>query len=103
MSDSSPKNPAALRHDAPWTSPRQAQPGEKLFEFLRGHDRFLCELHDHGQHCVEVQFYQNEEFLFSRRFEQAMSRTQTPREIAVQWAEEERKALEQPVRFVAKP
>jgi hypothetical protein len=20
--------------------------GERLFEFLRGHDRFLCELHD---------------------------------------------------------
>jgi hypothetical protein len=28
--------------------PRQPKAGERLFEFLRGHDRFLCELRDHG-------------------------------------------------------
>jgi hypothetical protein len=50
--------------------PRQAQPGEKLFEFLRGHDCFLCELRDHGEvYGVEAQFYQNEEFLVGRRFD----------------------------------
>jgi hypothetical protein len=75
--------------------PRQPRPGETLFEFLRGHDRFLCELRDHDEpYGVEAQFYQNEEFLFSRRFDQALSRTQTPRELAVQWAQEERKAIE---------
>ena len=48
---------------------RQPQPGERLFEFLRGHDRFLCELRDHGEFGVEAQFFINEEFLLSRRFE----------------------------------
>ncbi len=42
----------------PPTPPRQAQPGEKLFEFLPGHGRFLCELRDHGEpYGVEAQFY----------------------------------------------
>jgi hypothetical protein len=77
--------------------------GEKLFEFLRGQDRFLCELRDHGEGFgVEAQFYWNDEFLFSRQFGPSFSRMQTPRERAIQWAEEERKALEQPVRFLAK-
>jgi hypothetical protein len=65
-----------MSNDEPFYSPnakpapaRVAKPGELLFEFLRGHDRFLCELRDHGDFGVEAQFYQNEEFLFSRRFE----------------------------------
>ena len=79
----------------PPTPPRQAQRGEKLFEFLRGHDRFLCELRDHGEpYGVEAQFWQNEEFLYGRRFDRRMDPTRTPRELAVQWAEEERKAIE---------
>ena len=46
-----------------WNSPRpparQPQPGEPLFEFLRGHDGFLCELRDHGPYGVErAQFFQ---------------------------------------------
>ena len=79
--------------DEPFYSPnakpapaRVAKPGELLFEFLRGHDRFLCELRDHGDFDVEAQFYQNEEFLFSRRFDS--------RKLAVRWAEDERKAIE---------
>jgi len=67
------------------TAPRQPTPGERLFEFLRGHDRFLCELRDHGAYRIEAQFWQNEEFVYSRRFE--------TRALAVQWAEEERKAI----------
>jgi len=52
------------------TAPRrQPQPGEKLFEFLRGHDRYLCELRDHGVYGIEAQFWENEEFRYSRRFE----------------------------------
>ena len=74
--------------------PRQAQPGEKLFEFLRGHDRFRVELRDHGEpYGVEAQFWQNEEFLLGRRFDRTMDPTRSPRELAVQWAEEERKAM----------
>jgi hypothetical protein len=78
----------------PPAPPRQAQPAEKLFEFLRGHDRFLCELRDHGDtYGVEAQFYQNEEFLLGRRFDRTMDPTRTPREMAIMWAEEERKAM----------
>lgn len=83
--NTSPKDQAALRWNAPTAPLRQPAPGEKLFEFLRGHDRFLCELRDHGPHGIEAQFLQNEEFLFSRRFE--------TREFAVRWAEQERLAL----------
>ena len=67
--------------------PRPPQPGERLFEFLRGLDRFLCELRDDGPYGVTAQFFQNEELLYSRRF--------ATRALAVQWAEEERTAMQQ--------
>ena len=70
--------------------PPQSTPGEPLFEFIieRDHARWLCELRDLGPHYgVEVQFFQNEEFRYRRRFK--------TRALAVQWAEEERKAIEE--------
>jgi hypothetical protein len=94
MSDTSPTNQDALRHNAPRTAPRSPQPGEVLFEFLRGHDRFRCELRDHGAYGVEAQFFQNEEFLASRSFHPQLDPTRTPRELATQWAEQERLALQ---------
>ena len=58
--------------------PRQPEPGELLFEFVLGSDRWRCELRDHGdKYGVEAQFLL----------------TLTARAHAVQWAEEERKAL----------
>ena len=60
---------------------------ERLFEFLSGYERFVCELRDHGESGVEAMFYQDEEFLVSRRF--------PTREQAVAWAAQERKAIEQ--------
>jgi hypothetical protein len=57
--------------------PRQRQPGEQLFEFLRGHDRFLCELRE-DPHGIDAQFWLNEEFLCSRRLD--------TRALAIQWA-----------------
>jgi hypothetical protein len=65
---------------------RQSHPRERLFEFLRGHDCFLCELRDDGPHGVTAQFFEYEELLCSRRF--------GTRALAVQWAEHERKAIE---------
>ena len=71
--------------DEPFTTPglqipqRQLQPGEKLFEFLVGHKRHLCELRDHGKWGTEAQFFVNEEFVMGRRFD---TRAQ-----AIQWAE----------------
>jgi hypothetical protein len=74
---------------------RQPKSGELLFEFLHGHDRILCELRDHGDvYGVEAQFFRNEVLEIGRRFDRLMDPTRTPREIAVAWAEEWRKAIE---------
>ena len=46
----------------------QPTPGEKLYEFLVGHDRYLFELRDHGEvYGVECQIFKNEEFLAAQR------------------------------------
>jgi hypothetical protein len=66
--------------------PRQRQPGERLFEFLRGHDRFLCELRDDGEHGIDAQFFVNEQFLCSRRL--------PTRSLAIVWAKDYRRDIE---------
>ena len=73
--------------------PRQAQRGELLFEFLYGHDQYRFELRDHGKYGVEAEFFLNEEFFYGRRFDASVDPVRTARDVAVQWAEEERKAL----------
>ena len=60
-------------------------PRERLFEFLSGYERFVCELRDHGKSGVEAMFYQDEEFLVSRFF--------PTRQLAIEWADLERKAI----------
>ena len=62
------------------------QAREPLFEFVRGRDRFACELRYHGAYGVEAQIYVNGELLIGRRFD--------TRALAVQWAEEERRERE---------
>ena len=86
MNDTSPKDQAKLLWNAPKAPFRQPKPGEPLFSFLRGHDRFLCELRDHGEFGVEAMFWHQEEFLYSRRFD--------TRKLAVQWATIEPDAIE---------
>jgi hypothetical protein len=51
MSSTSPKNQQALQHGGGSRPPRQATPGELLFEFVRVSDRklFRCELRFHGE------------------------------------------------------
>lgn len=93
MSDTSPKNQEALFHGAKPQPPRQPQPGELLFEFLRGHHRYRCELRDHGGYGVEAQFFKNEEFLYGQRFDPRLDRLRTPRQMAITWAELERAAI----------
>jgi hypothetical protein len=74
---------------------RQPEPGELLFEFVIGHDRYRCELRDHGErYGVEAQFLLNGDLERARTFATWMGLTLTPREHAVQWAEQEREALE---------
>lgn len=80
--------------DKPFTTPglkypaRQAVPGELLFQFVRARDRMpmTCELRTHREYGVEAQFLENGTLLYSRRF--------PLRELAITWAEQERKAME---------
>jgi hypothetical protein len=66
-----------------------------LFEFLLGHDRYLFELRDHGEvYGVERQVFKNEEFWYARRFDPRLDASRPSRELAIAWAEEERKAFE---------
>jgi hypothetical protein len=75
--------------------PRQPKPGERLFEFLVGHDRYLFELRDHGDvYGAECQILKNEELLISRRFDPRLDPSRPSREMAIAWATEERKAFE---------
>lgn len=69
-------------------------PREQLFQFLLGHDRWLCELVDHGPYGIEAQFWKNEEFTYSRRFDRSATDAALARELAIQWASGERVALE---------
>lgn len=79
--------------DEPFTTPghrpapRAADAGRDALRVLpRADTRWLCELRDHETYGIEAQFWEHEEFRYNRRFE--------TRALAVQWAEEERKAIE---------
>jgi hypothetical protein len=74
--------------------PCQSKPGEKAFEFVLGPDRVRCELRDHGAYGIEAHFFRNEEFGYGRRFDPRLDASRPSRELAIQWAEEERRALE---------
>ena len=75
---------------------RQPKPGARLFEFcrVRDHSRWLCELRDHGEYGVEAQFLKNEELFMVHTFNQRLDPMRTPREMAITWAEEQRKVIE---------
>jgi hypothetical protein len=90
MSDEQPFYAPDLKRAAP----RQPVPGELLFEFLVGHNRWRVELRTHGEISVEAQFLQNEEFFCSRNFPAHLDPARTPRALAIAWAEEERKAIQ---------
>jgi len=86
-------NPPLYASHQPLRLAREPRTGELLFEFLRGHDRFMCELFDLGEYGVDVRFSINEEFRYSRRFDPRLDATRRPRELAIAWAEQERLAL----------
>ncbi len=92
MSDESPFY-APSKLPAP---PRQPRPGELLFEFHveATHTFWRVELRDNGDFGVEAQFLDPVDIRIARSFRQDMDRTRTPREMAIAWAEQERKALE---------
>lgn len=95
MSDTSPRDQRALLWNAtPTAAPAAAKPRELLFTFERHGHRWTCELLDHGLHGVEAQFARDGDFNHSRRFDPSLSVERNPRELAIAWAEEERRALE---------
>ena len=75
--------------------PQAPKPRERLFEFLRGHERILCEVVDHGPvYGVEAEFLRNEDLAFSRTFPPYLDPSRTSREMAIACAEAERQAIE---------
>jgi hypothetical protein len=77
--------------------PRQRQPGELLFEFHveREHRFYRVELRDHGPvYGVEAQILDPIDPIICRTFRPDMNPARTPREMAIAWAVEERKAME---------
>jgi hypothetical protein len=77
--------------------PRRARPGELLFEFhvARTHRFYRVELRDHGAYGVEAQFLDPVDPIICRTFHPRLDPTRTPREMAIMWAVEERKVLEE--------
>ena len=77
-------------------APRVPKAGELLCEFhvASTHTFWRVELRDHGQWGVEAQFLDPVDVRIARTFRQDMNPTTTPREMAIAWAGEERKAIE---------
>jgi hypothetical protein len=59
------------------------------------HTFWRVELRDHGAYGVEAQFLDPIDIRSARTFRQDMDPTRTPREMAIAWATEERRAIEQ--------
>ena len=73
-------------HDnSPRPAPAKPRPGEPLWSLRKGGRQIDAELRYHGEYGVEAQIFSDRELLIGRRFD--------TRELAVQWAEEERKAF----------
>ena len=75
------------------TPTSQPKPGERLFDFVRASDRapMSCELRFHGDsYGWEVQFFERGEFFGGRG-------AFPTKRLAIQFAEEERKAFERKV------
>ncbi len=86
--------------DDPLDKPNQAPPPpepttpERLFEFVVGHDRYVFELLDHGEHYgVECRIFVNEQLVARRRFDPRLDASRPPRELAIAWAHEERTSI----------
>jgi hypothetical protein len=96
MSDTPPRDQASLLWNAKRAPARQPRPGELLFEFRNDRMELVrCELRDHGEFGVEVQFLINGELRVGRTFHDDVLRGRA-RDRAVGWAER-RRALEMPV------
>jgi hypothetical protein len=70
--------------------------GELLWEFVRLADRkhFRCELIEGGGYGLEVRILDGETVISAHMFTRDMDPTRTPRQLAVEWANEERHLLQ---------
>jgi hypothetical protein len=86
--DKKTQHQRALLHNAPRPAPRQPQPGELLCEFYSEKRKkfYRIELRDRGQDGVEAQLLDPVEMLDGHLF--------PARQLAIAWAEEQRKAIE---------
>ena len=92
MTDGDPFFKAGLRAASPLST---SQAGEKLYESLVGHARYLFELRDHGIELgVATQIFKNEDLLAPRRFDRRLNASRPSRGLAIQSAEEMRKHFE---------
>jgi hypothetical protein len=66
--------------------PRQPRAGESLWEFRKDHHTWSAELRYHGEWGVEAQILRDGDLVIGRRFD--------TKALAVQWADEERKAIQ---------
>src|SRR5436189_2652175 len=89
-------DPSWMFHNSPKAPPRQPKPGELLFEFYVEHTHtfWRCELRDHGSYGVEAQFLDPIDIRIARTFNERMDVVRTPRQMAIAWAHEERRAIE---------
>jgi hypothetical protein len=83
-------------HVIPGRIPRH---GELLFEFHipRTNTFWRVDLRDHGVYGIEAQFFNPIDLEKARTFRTPVrdgDRVWSPRELAIQWAEDERKAME---------
>jgi hypothetical protein len=76
--------------------PKAQQPraGELLIEWQRGADVMRCELRDHGEFGVEAQILRNGDLYIARTFQNEAVLGLRARELAIAWAEQQRKAME---------
>ncbi len=87
--------------DEPFYSPkhkpapvRLGKPGDRLFKFRKDVDRYVCELRDHGQYGIEAQFLLNGDLYIARTFQDQPDFGVRARDLAIAWAEQQRKAME---------
>ena len=71
-------------------------PPVRLPGWVKAAQRELDELRHHPEpYGVEAQFFKNEELIIGRRFDARLDPTRPPRELAIAWALEWRKGIEE--------
>ena len=84
-----------LLPEAQAQAPAEGEAGRTPIEFVRASDkaRIFCELRNHGDWGIEVQFLLNGDLYIARRFRIGRLWPRA-RDLAVAWAEQQRTAME---------